>query len=501
MYAPTADSTEGNIDKFYRDLTLTVKEVKKNDVLIIGGDWNAKIGTDNTGWETIMGKFGYGDRNERGERLMEFAMDNELVICNSKFQHKECHKWTWRSPDGKTKNMIDLILINKKWITSVQQCRSFQGADVNSDHSLVIANIKIKLKRKYKAQSQKRRDVSRLAEEEIKNAYVGALEAKLRAIDKNQSIDEKAARLTTAMTEAVQETIPEQEKINKKWITPETLKLVQEKRILKVNRDVSETADRLYRAKCNEVRKAARADKAKWLEDQCRNIEQYYGEYKSREVYKLIKNLNRKWQPRLASIKDENGTVLMEKKDIVERWTRYCSDLYTEQLDQNITMQVVKELQAISPLNEDHDDTILEGEVRRAIQRLKNNKSPGNDGITGEMIKHGGDIIIQEMHQLCNAIWKEGRTPAEWKKSILVVLHKKGSALECNNYRTIALMSHLGKVLMTVLTERLRSQTEEHLSDEQAGFRKDRSTVQQILALRLIAEKLGGKIKQFTIVS
>ena len=199
--------------------------------------------------------------------------------------------------------------------------------------------------------------------------------------------------------------------------------------------------------------------------------------------------MNRRWQPRLASIKDENGAVLMEKKDIVERWTRYCSDLYTEQLDQNITMQVVKELQAISPLNEDHDDTVLEGEVRRAIQRLKN-KSPGNDGITGEMIKHGGDIIIQEMHQLCNAIWKEGRTPAEWKKSILVVLHKKGSALECNNYRTIALMSHLGKVLMTVLTERLRSQTEEHLSDEQAGFRKDRSTVQQVLALRLIAEKL-----------
>ena len=204
--------------------------------------------------------------------------------------------------------MIDLILINKKWITSVQQCRSFQEANVNSDHSLVIANIKIKLKRKYKAQSQKRRDVSRLAEEEIKNAYVVALEAKLRAIDKNQSIDEMAARLTMAMTEAVQETI------NKKWITPETLKLVQEKRILKVNRDVSETADRL----CYEVRKAARADKAKWLEDQCRNIEQYYGEYKSREVYKLIKNLNRKWQPRLASIKDENGTVLMEK-DIVER--------------------------------------------------------------------------------------------------------------------------------------------------------------------------------------
>jgi len=131
--------------------------------------------------------------------------------------------------------------------------------------------------------------------------------------------------------------------------------------------------------------------------------------------------------------------------------------------------------------------------VRRAIQRLKNNKSPGNDGITGEMIKCGGDIVTKKLHRIINTAWKEGHTPSEWKKSILVILHKKGSALECNNYRTIALISHLGKVMMAILTERLRGKTEEYMSDEQAGFRKDRSTVQQILALRLIGEKARRK--------
>ena len=68
--------------------------------------------------------------------------------------------------------------------------------------------------------------------------------------------------------------------------------------------------------------------------------------------------------------------------------------------------------------------------------------------------------------------------------------------MDCKNYRTIALMSHLSKVLMSILLERLKSQTEEHLSDEQAGFRRDRSTVQQILALRLIAEKARRKGKK-----
>jgi hypothetical protein len=135
-------------------------------------------------------------------------------------------------------------------------------------------------------------------------------------------------------------------------------------------------------------------------------------------------------------------------------------------------------------------------EVAAAIQRLKNNKSPGNDGITGEMIKYGGDVVLQEIHKICNAAWKEGRTPDEWKKSILVILYKKGNALECSNYRTIALISHLGKVLMMILTERLRRQTEEYLTDGQAGFRRDRSTVQQILALRLIGEKARRKNKK-----
>ena len=110
-------------------------------------------------------------------------------------------------------------------------------------------------------------------------------------------------------------------------------------------------------------------------------------------------------------------------------------------------------------MGEEREEEILEEEVIRAINRLKNNKSPGNDEITGEMIKGGGEIVAKELHKIINEVWKEGRTPEEWKKSILVILHKKGNTLECGNYRTIALISHLSKVLMMVLTERLKGQS------------------------------------------
>jgi len=66
-----------------------------------------------------MGNHWYGKRNDRVEAILEFALDNDMVICNTLFQQKECRKWTWQSPNQHTTNMIDLILINRKWRTAV----------------------------------------------------------------------------------------------------------------------------------------------------------------------------------------------------------------------------------------------------------------------------------------------------------------------------------------------------------------------------------------------
>ena len=80
VYAPTAASTEEDLEDFYNNLTETVEEVPKQEILIVMGDWNAKIGRENSGWEKVMGKFGYGARNERGEKLLEFATNQDLLI-------------------------------------------------------------------------------------------------------------------------------------------------------------------------------------------------------------------------------------------------------------------------------------------------------------------------------------------------------------------------------------------------------------------------------------
>ncbi|ESO04124.1 hypothetical protein HELRODRAFT_79566, partial [Helobdella robusta] len=148
-YAPTMNHSDAEIEAFYDQLEQTLNVLPKKDVKIITGDWNAKIGRDNIGFEEVMGKYGIGNRNNRGERLLEFAKDQKMYITNTKTQNRK--KWTLESPDGKTTNMIDLILIEQKWMKFVTQCRAFPSAEIGSDHRLVLCNVKMKITKRPKS--------------------------------------------------------------------------------------------------------------------------------------------------------------------------------------------------------------------------------------------------------------------------------------------------------------------------------------------------------------
>jgi hypothetical protein len=490
VYAPTSDSTEEEIETFYGQLEHTIEDLPKKDVKIVIGDWNAKVGTNNAGWEHVMGHHGYGERNERGERLLEFAAKNDLLITNTRFQQKDSRKWTWMAPDGKHTNMIDLMLVERRWKTAVRICRTFQGADIASDHSLVMCKLKLRLKRTPRQQQRvPRRDTEALGIETVREAFKDKVEKGLTA--QPTDLNDRVRQMNDAIMKAVREVLPVACKPNKPWITEQTLQLAKRKREMKQRRQESTKREKEYRQLCNMVRKAARSDKEEWLQKKCQDIERFTGDNRGREAYKLIKQLNRTWKPTQSAIKDKNGKMLQEKEDVKKRWTEYCSGLYS---DSGNSDTLLAELYQISPPpNNDVMDDILYEEVEAATKRLKKHKSPGSDGITGEMIQAGGEKLAAEIHVICNEIWKQKRIPEEWAKSVIITIPKKGDLADCSNYRTIALLSHVGKVLMMVLLERLKAQMEPHLSEEQAGFRKDRSTTHQILILRLIAEKAKRK--------
>ena len=98
VYALISNTGEAEDEQFYEDLQDLLEPTLKKDVLFIIGDWNAKVGSQET--PRVTGKFGLGIRNEVGQRLIEFCQENALVIANVLFQQHKRRLYTWTSPDG-----------------------------------------------------------------------------------------------------------------------------------------------------------------------------------------------------------------------------------------------------------------------------------------------------------------------------------------------------------------------------------------------------------------
>ena len=97
-HAPTSNTEEAEVEQFYKDLPDLLDLTPKKDVLFITGDWNAKVGSQET--PGVTGKFGLGIQNEAGQKLIEFGQENALVIANTLFQQYKRRLYTWTSPDG-----------------------------------------------------------------------------------------------------------------------------------------------------------------------------------------------------------------------------------------------------------------------------------------------------------------------------------------------------------------------------------------------------------------
>ena len=107
------------------------------------GDRNAKVGSQET--LGVTSKFGLGVQNEAGQR--QFCQENALVTANTLFQQHKRRSYTWTSPDGQHRNQIVYILCSQRWRSSIQSTKTRLGANCGSDHELLIAKFRLKLKK------------------------------------------------------------------------------------------------------------------------------------------------------------------------------------------------------------------------------------------------------------------------------------------------------------------------------------------------------------------
>ena len=124
-----------------------------------------------------MGKFGLGVQNEAGQRLIiDFCQENALVIANTLFQQHKRRLYTWTSPDGQHRNETDYILCSQRWRSSIQSAKTRPGADCGSDHELLIAKFRHKLKKVGKTTRPFRYDLNQIPYDytvQVRNRFKG----------------------------------------------------------------------------------------------------------------------------------------------------------------------------------------------------------------------------------------------------------------------------------------------------------------------------------------
>lgn len=170
VYFPTSDAEDDAIEEVYSGLEELCKLAKGEDNLIIMGDWNAIVGEGAEGQE--VGAFGLGTRNERGDRLVDFFKQHDMTITNT-FQNIHRRKrYTWKMPGNIGRYQIDYIIVRKRFRNQVHRCKTYPGADVNSDHNLLIMKCNVVYKKLTRRnQTTMKYDLRMLKDNTINTAY------------------------------------------------------------------------------------------------------------------------------------------------------------------------------------------------------------------------------------------------------------------------------------------------------------------------------------------
>ncbi|XP_073960575.1 uncharacterized protein [Choristoneura fumiferana] len=472
-YAPTEKSSQEEIDNFYKDLEKAHDSTSTKNTISMG-DFNAQIGTPKKYESSVTGKYGYGKRNVRGQRLIQYAQENNLKIINTMFKLKPKNRWTWISPDKNTKNEIDYIMTTKPHIISKYEVLS--SFPFGSDHRLLRATIQLKQTRKSRRNfSNQSRKLKTADEQETYLKNLNSCIPELITTHSDYNVEDYYQKIVHCIKESLKN-IEGAEK--RKILSEKALELMKERSKLqnkhRLNKTDKENLKTLYKLTNKEVRKCYDTYRT--------NIIQLHLE-KSRSAKKAYKELNKSttW---ISSL--QPGTSKCKSRtEIIKIATDFYSKLYSHP---DITKQ-----SRVDNAYHSTDTRLIqqfsESEILKQLTKLKPEKSPGPDGITNEHLKTARAVLLTPITILWNKILEEETVPHQWKESEIILLYKKGDAADIGNYRPISLMSCLYKLFASCLLDRISSNIDAHQPIEQAGFRSGFSTVDHIQVVDQVKEK------------
>ena len=428
--------------------------------------------------ENIVGPYGLGVRNENGDLMLDFCREFGLVVTNTWNEQREEERHTWISPDGRTRNQIDYILIDKRYRNSVNNSRSRPEADCGSDHNPVVADVDTKLKKIKKREGTKRWNVKRLEIEANRIKFQEGISEKMDSVGSFGDVNDTWEKTKKIIQDTAEE-ICGREGIQPKkiWMTQEILEKMEERRQQK---DVN--IDR-YREINREIKRMCKEAKEGFLNDKCNKIQEL-DERHNPLMYKIIKEMQSSNRKEINTIRDEHGRLLTRKEDVIKRFADYIEELYDDNREQSpeLDREELQKAESMNPIGEE--------EIRTIIGELRNGKANGMDEIPAEMLKCLGEKGIAMITKMINRIYITGEIPQDFKNSIFIPIPKDRKAENCTQFRTISLITHTSKILLQVIKKRITPMIERKLSENQLGFRKGRGTREGIFQVRQLGERL-----------
>ena len=519
-YAPTLINSKKfpeRADKFYKELQLAINKIPQKNLFFIGIDANAQLGIEAKElFPNNVGHFGHGHLNSNGERLGQLLNNNNLTATNTLFNHKIKHRITWTHPnqnptqkDKKSglprrnpiRNQIDYIIAQIKLKDIVKNSRSYHGTRTDSDHNIVICKIKLEPFKIYKNKEQTKLHINldNLEDKNIKEKYQKEIKNninKLQAINKDHSYSTKNQNINyTDLTNIVKNagikilgTKPKNNKFSNnkiKELSEKRFKLKKEKELcndLNKGKEIQKERNKLRK----DIRKEIKSQENKNQIKRIKDIEKQKND--SRRMYQAVREINKK-EDNTIIIENSKNEIIHNTEKEIEEITKYFENIFTQ--ENTTPIPEIKPQKLKEPISSK--------EIKKALTKIKNNKSPGCDELNAELLKESPEITYQIIADILNNTAETGDKPLELSLGLLIPLPKPNKPKgPVKNLRPIILLSIIRKILAIIITNRTFETIRNNINISQAAYSPGRSTTELVFSFKILIEQ-AICAKDFTI--
>ena len=439
LYAPQVGLPLADKIKFYDQLQAICTTIPCTDVLFCIGDWNGHVGAAACGYENVHGGHGYGERNTEGERILEFATANDLLVGNTRFIKRETHLITYQSGDLSTQ--VDYVLYRKSFRKEVTNVKVIPGEECASQHRLLVCDLRVQLSPQKERKFTPRLRTWKLRDPATACRFQEAFRVKIASAAEcreTPAVETAWSNLKTPLLEAATEvcglTSNHRWKKVTWWWNDRVDKAIKKKRAcfkthnaLRKQGNSPEAID--AKAEYNKAKRAAKREV--WLARSEAEAETFKNlDPQGNDIYRLARQMDRTNQDIVGEkcVRNDAGELALTDADKMKAWVEHLSRLLNVEFDwpRGSLPEVAPTVGPPPPVTAD--------KILAALRKMKPGKAAGPSGITAEMLKSTGPEGVELIRQLGELVLGGDAIPKEWEERFILNLYKgKSNALDRGN--------------------------------------------------------------------